>query len=227
MERPPVVTRAEAMSIGLKRYFTGTSCSHGHVAERLCSNYKCVICGRREVRAYEERNKEMVRAKQKQYRIKHAAETAEFQRAYRAKNKPKAAASQRAWRLANKDTLKRKKAAWAKAHAEEMRAWRNAWRQRNSDKIRAFALNRIARKRNAPGNFTAADVAVIAKMQGGKCAYCRAKLKSSNQSTDHHIPLFKGGSNWPRNLQVVCAICNSSKGARDPIEFAQSRGLLR
>lgn len=38
------ITRAEAKERGLKRYFTGKSCSRDHVDERLVSNAACVAC---------------------------------------------------------------------------------------------------------------------------------------------------------------------------------------
>ena len=38
------ITRQEALQRGLKRYFTGRACSHGHVAERLVSGFVCSEC---------------------------------------------------------------------------------------------------------------------------------------------------------------------------------------
>lgn len=40
----PVMTRAEAKAAGLKRYFTGKPCKHGHIAERIMSDMSCLEC---------------------------------------------------------------------------------------------------------------------------------------------------------------------------------------
>jgi len=47
-----VISRAEAKAKGLKRYFTGKPCKHGHVAERVVVNATCVECERASVRKY-------------------------------------------------------------------------------------------------------------------------------------------------------------------------------
>lgn len=39
-----VISRQEAQDRGYKRYFLGTPCLHGHVAERMVSNKGCVDC---------------------------------------------------------------------------------------------------------------------------------------------------------------------------------------
>ena len=39
-----IISRAEAIKQGLKRYFTGKPCKHGHVAEREVFNATCVEC---------------------------------------------------------------------------------------------------------------------------------------------------------------------------------------
>jgi len=41
-----IISRAEAKAKGLKRYFTGKPCKHGHVAERQVFNATCVDCQR-------------------------------------------------------------------------------------------------------------------------------------------------------------------------------------
>lgn len=80
-----------------------------------------------------------------------------------------------------------------------------------------------ARKLNAEGQYSASDVKRIFSAQKGRCACCGKKKKLT---VDHIVPLTKGGSNWPRNLQGLCLNCNSQKNARDPIEFMRDRGAL-
>lgn len=111
---------------------------------------------------------------------------------------------------------------------------RDAARKRNKrrespDEVRA--AGRISRElrrgleASAEGTFTQANIDLIYKQQKRKCAYCKLRLPKS-YCIDHKMPLFSGGSNWPRNLQLTCKPCNSKKGAKDPINFAQTIGLL-
>lgn len=46
---------------------------------------------------------------------------------------------------------------------------------------------------------------------GGRCVECRAKEKLC---FDHIVPFSRGGSNTVRNLQLLCELCNLSKGNR-------------
>lgn len=39
-----ILSRAEALSLGLKRYYTGEPCGKGHIAERYSSNHNCATC---------------------------------------------------------------------------------------------------------------------------------------------------------------------------------------
>ncbi|HBW4183921.1 hypothetical protein HB813_19905 [Klebsiella pneumoniae] len=39
-----IITRVEAAKAGLKRYYTGKKCKHGHDSERWVYNGHCVEC---------------------------------------------------------------------------------------------------------------------------------------------------------------------------------------
>lgn len=95
----------------------------------------------------------------------------------------------------------------------------------NLPRLATIARNRRARQRQSGETHTQADIASILSAQRGKCGYCRMKL-GKRYHVDHIVPLARGGSNARRNLQILCVPCNKSKSAKDPIDFAQSKGLL-
>lgn len=75
------MTRSEAKSVGLKTYYTGKACKHGHVSERLVSNLTCSECNRLKAKAYSRKFAEENKAKCKtHYRNNKAAY---IERAYR------------------------------------------------------------------------------------------------------------------------------------------------
>jgi hypothetical protein len=62
-----ISTRADALAIGALRYFSGTPCGKGHVAERMTINRRCVICSRENAKAFAARNPERVKATKARY----------------------------------------------------------------------------------------------------------------------------------------------------------------
>jgi len=52
-----------------------------------------------------------------------------------------------------------------------------------------------------------------------KCIYCGSKLTVDNATTDHIIPISKGGNNCQINLVVVCFDCNNERGDLNFYEY--------
>lgn len=124
---------------------------------------------------------------------------------------------------ANPDKNKENGARWLKNNREIARASVRRWNRENPEKVRELWAARRARLMNAEGKLSAKDVKEIAALQGGRCAYCKKKTK---MTVDHIVPLIQGGRHSRENIQMTCASCNSAKGGRHPIEFAQKIGLL-
>jgi 5-methylcytosine-specific restriction endonuclease McrA len=111
------------------------------------------------------------------------------------------------------------------ANREKEKASVRQWSAANPEKRNAMRRRHLARKRNAEGNHTEADIKRQHKAQGGKCYYCHAFV-GETYHVDHVIPLSRGGSNGPENIVIACAICNISKQDRLPHEWPQGNRLL-
>lgn len=55
------------------------------------------------------------------------------------------------------------------------------------------------------------------------CCYCGS---TERLAADHLIPTSRGGPNRGENLVWACRTCNSSKGARDMLEWLGTRGVF-
>lgn len=203
----PILSRNDAIDKGAKRYFLGAPCPHGHTAEHYVITRRCVVCAQIDKKKWIEKYPDRQKATQ----------------ASHYKN--------------NTETYKNRSAAWRAAHPDKTypRSKRDTKRERelerlrhkdNPEPFRVRTRNRRAARKKLGGTHSATDIVSILKMQKNRCAYCRAKFASSAREVDHIKPIVLGGTNDPKNLQILCRPCNRSKSGRDPIVFAQSRGML-
>lgn len=221
----PIVTRVEAISTGLKRYFTGEPCKAGHMSERGASHGRCFTCLALKTEAWTEANPGAQQAREKVRRLANPAINRAKCKAYRAANLEASRAQSRAWANANSAQKKANAKAWAEANRDLVLSRSKAWAKANPGARRAHDNTRRARKTAAGGQHTAADIKALFAAQKGKCAYCGVSIKAG-WHVDHVVPLSKGGSNWPSNLALACQPCNLRKHSKHPIDFARERGLL-
>jgi 5-methylcytosine-specific restriction endonuclease McrA len=114
---------------------------------------------------------------------------------------------------------------WEAANKERAKAVRKAWRIANPENVTEINRRNRHKRRGAPGRHSVSDIREIIEAQRGKCAYCRKDVRKKYH-VDHIVPISKGGTSNRSNLQILCPWCNRSKKARDPIEFAQSLGMM-
>jgi 5-methylcytosine-specific restriction endonuclease McrA len=129
------------------------------------------------------------------------------------------------YQKSNPDKARDSERKWKRNNMDKVRAKARRWANRNLDKLRLNNANRRARLLRCEGSHTGDDVERLFTLQRGKCAACNKSIVDSYH-VDHITPLSKGGSNWPFNLQLLCAFCNVSKHAQDPIHWQQKRGYL-
>lgn len=75
----------------------------------------------------------------------------------------------------------------------------------------------------AEGACTPDDIWRIYRQQQGRCAACKEEKRLT---VDHIVAITKGGTNHPKNIQLLCRPCNSRKGNKNPVDFMRSTGVL-
>ena len=92
-----IITRQEAIAQGLRHYFTGEPCEHGHAAQRWVKSYVCIECNRMHKKAERQRNPEHVRKRKRAWDSRNRERVASCKKereteADRIKNRERAAA---------------------------------------------------------------------------------------------------------------------------------------
>jgi 5-methylcytosine-specific restriction endonuclease McrA len=143
--------------------------------------------------------------------------------AWYAANKQKVNDASLLWRAENPA---RARTANLQYNARRKEAHRNviySWRRSHPDKVRVYDANKRAMRRAAPGKHSPADIERLRTRQNDQCANCDVRFEGKYH-VDHIVALSRGGSNWPSNLQLLCAACNMRKAAKSPDQWAKENG---
>jgi len=215
-----------AKAAGSKYYNTGRPCIHGHLAKRKTSTRACVECARLRTLLASRRKRANPEYAAKE-KVKNR-ERAAFLRATSPEYVEAVNEANRVYAQRRRDTdpayVERtnalRRALWENdaAFRDRTNAYVRQWLSENPERKKAIGQNRRSLEIGAEGTFTAEELAEIHESQGYCCAFCGVDTKVSFH-VDHIIPLSRGGSNWPSNLQVLCAPCNLRKSDKTPEEY--------
>jgi 5-methylcytosine-specific restriction endonuclease McrA len=127
------------------------------------------------------------------------------------------------WRRKNPEKAKAISARyWAKGQKNPKTAARRRENQRRHYSLYKARWKAYEHRRRVREHKDCADLAYTAKewteavqarfkLRGGRCVRCGSRKALE---VDHVVPLARGGSHLPSNIQPLCRPCNRSKGAR-------------
>lgn len=213
-----IIERSSAKAEGLKRYYTGRPCKAGHISERSVANGTCWECMLIGAKGRLRENPNLIRAKARAYWWKNRAHKLEQAKKWQTENPAYCARKTTEWKVANPDKVRASDKRYRLKNKDKIFAANRKWIEENREKKREQFRRYRAQKIVAVGFHTIADIQAMLFSQGGKCAGCKANAVSKLE-VDHIVPLSRGGSEWPDNLQLLCRPCNASKGAKTMEEW--------
>lgn len=178
-------------------------CRNGHMSIRYADG-RCKVCANAASAKWYANNIEVARIARKKWRMDNVDLAATLSKEWYTRNIVRRNAKSREWYTHNKCR-----------RAMVAKAFRSANR----------ALYKLIahRRRGAKGRYTKDDISVLWDKQEGRCAAAHCRTPLDNFHIDHKNPISRGGSNYPRNLQLLCAPCNINKGARTMREWNRAR----
>jgi hypothetical protein len=240
-----LISRKDAMSLGLPMYFTGKPCIRGGVAERRVNGKACTCPACMDLRSdkatakyredpaagiakaldYQRRNPERVKEKSKEWRDANVEHRANLKSAWYLKNRETELQKVKGHYLQNRETILQKKSHRDLQGRKLLSEKQKAWRQKNPHvMILHYYKRKLAELERMPGWFGELDAFVISE------ARHLCKLRSLHVGgrwvIDHCIPLLGrevSGLHCWNNLQVIPSDINSKKHNRlmltEPFEW--------
>ena len=177
-------------------------------------------------------NKDAMKRYQKEYRIKYKEELSEKNKIRHVKNKERNNKISREYYQKNKEELLAESIKYYHNNKDRIKASKKEYRKLNyvikRERLRSQA-NRMNRRASGIKEIRITTIRRVIKKYNSKCYWCDIYIDTKKKKSfhiDHYIPLSKGGANSEENLVLSCPFCNMSKGAKDPLEFAISKGKL-
>lgn len=187
-----VVSKKEARDLGLKKYFTGKMCKHGHVSHRYVSNGHCIKCTEKSNSEYRKENKELIVNYKRKYNKENRKKVSEYQKEYAGKNRESLKEYGLNYRNVNKDKLSKQKRDYYKNNKDRILKYSKD----NRDKINKRRSEWV--KNNPMQHFARCSIRRI-ELAVGKDRVTRAELElgyTQQEFISHIESKFKDGMSW-------------------------------
>lgn len=162
--------------------------------QRLISNPEKLAEVKASSLKYAHENRHKVRVWAQKSWLKYREDRLSVSRAYSKENREKINEVTRTRRASNPEKYRKIAKEMRCLHRERFRA---EWRLKN------------ARRRGAEGKCSVTEWEEIIERQNRQCNACRRD--DLPLTLDHIIPITRGGTNWPDNIQGLCLSCNIRK----------------
>ncbi len=240
-----IVSRKEAVALGLKRFFTGKPCNNDHLADRLTSSGGCVECTRAKRPELDANRREHLNKQAREYRKENSEKLRAWDRERNAKRrnprtkKPPINERRQMYYQANAETVRAKAKEYYIANREVRMAAHRKYTEANLDKIKAkrrdayrenpsiiamLATRRATKKMATPPWFGEFDR--FALVEAFSLTRLRRAATGLPWAVDHSLPLVSSvvcGLHVSANWQVIPHYLNSRKSNRliltEPFEW--------
>lgn len=202
-----VISRAEARSLGLTRYFTGKPCKHGHVSERLVSSTKCCECRAIYIAEWAKANSQRLAAYQKQYAAVNREAVNANKQAYTRRHPDRVSEAQRRHHEKNRVAISERQRLHKQKNREQIAARMRRYNAENRGRVNALAAKYKATKLRATPPW--ADLEAIRRIY--------EQASAAGLEVDHEIPLqgrLVCGLHVENNLRAIPAHANRRKSAK-------------
>lgn len=221
-QQTQIITRSQALKLGLARYFTGKPCKRGHISERYSAGGACYACTQMPER------KALVQQIGKRWRSNNPEKKKEQRKAWAAANPERKRQNDLRWYAENaerekarhqhryeadKDGFKARAKAWAAANPEKEKLRKSNWSKANRALMAEWTARYRASKRMATPSW--------ANLDAIKFIYAEAKRVSDESGIEHHVdhivPLISDivcGLHCEANLRVLEGAENIRKSNR-------------
>lgn len=130
-----IISRDEAISQGLKYYFTGKPCKSGHVASRLVSARRCCECNKEYQSEYQKQNTDRINEQRRGRYDKNKAAICEQAKNHYNKNKGKIAKRIKEYQKLNRDKILEQKKDYLSRNRDVILEQRKEYYEKNKSKI--------------------------------------------------------------------------------------------
>lgn len=203
-----ILTRKEALERGLKTYFSGKDCKHGHSpCERYTKDNRCTVCESIRGKGYYTDNKERIIKRHKKYYIDSKEIIVKCAKEYYINNKENIRVSKKKYYIDNKERIN-------KYHRE--------YAVLNRDKMCSNDANRRASKLQRTPIWGNTWLQKILKEEIFLISKIKSLVTNIPQHVDHYYPLqgkLVSGLHVIGNLQIITSEENEQKHNRMPEEF--------